>query len=295
MARSSGIPHLTAEDALARSVRLAAARARRAPELARFSFLAYAANYAHSDRHWDPCTCSCATRSAPPCSLASPAGSSPCAFWHYIYGYAALLLPLVLWTTDRALPRPDADGTSSRRSSSWRSCSSRARSRSCPVRRGDGAGLGARHGRLTTNQGIARGKDSSPSIWHDHARGADHRRRPSPFRDHLRSARSGTSASLSARAESRGDRQAVRGNGVRCPDDGQVGRIGRHLHGLVFLGAIGLPLLVVGIVTPRETGRERLILALLVAIPLIDLAAVLAAPLQERLRSARSSSSGSAI
>ena len=60
------------------------------------------------------------------------------------------------------------------------------------------------------------------------------------------------------------------------------------VYGSFFLGAIGLPLLVVGIVTPRRNAREWLLLALLVAIPIIDLAALFAAPLQENLPLLRS-------
>ena len=55
------------------------------------------------------------------------------------------------------------------------------------------------------------------------------------------------------------------------------------IYGTFFLGAIGLPLLVVGCIVPRRTGRERFLLALLVLIPLVDLLAPLAKPLQENV------------
>jgi len=54
-------------------------------------------------------------------------------------------------------------------------------------------------------------------------------------------------------------------------------------YGTYFLGAIGLPLLMMGIVGASRGRRERFLLALLVAIPLIDLGAVLLTPLQDHL------------
>lgn len=54
-------------------------------------------------------------------------------------------------------------------------------------------------------------------------------------------------------------------------------------YGTYFLGAIGLPLLILGLVGARRDRRARFLLALLVAIPVIDLVAVLLAPLQDQL------------
>jgi hypothetical protein len=60
------------------------------------------------------------------------------------------------------------------------------------------------------------------------------------------------------------------------------------VYGSFFLGVIGLPLLVLGVVVPRRDAREWLLLALLVAIPVIDLTALFVAPLQENLPLLRS-------
>jgi hypothetical protein len=60
------------------------------------------------------------------------------------------------------------------------------------------------------------------------------------------------------------------------------------VYGSFFLGAIGLPLLVIGIVAPRRTAHERLLLVLLLAIPVVDLLALLAVPLQEQVALLRS-------
>jgi hypothetical protein len=72
------------------------------------------------------------------------------AFWHYIYGYAALLLPLVLWSTDRSSSwlsswrRAKSRSSSSMAQSPSRGCSSRGRRR---VRWGCGSGCSSRSGR----------------------------------------------------------------------------------------------------------------------------------------------------
>lgn len=60
------------------------------------------------------------------------------------------------------------------------------------------------------------------------------------------------------------------------------------VYGTFFLGAIALPLLVVGCVVPRRPGRERFLLALLVLIPIIDILAPLLVPLQENVGFLRS-------
>lgn len=53
--------------------------------------------------------------------------------------------------------------------------------------------------------------------------------------------------------------------------------------GTYFLGPLLLPLLVVGILTRRSDGGRRFALALLIAIPTLDLISVLATPLQQHL------------
>jgi hypothetical protein len=54
-------------------------------------------------------------------------------------------------------------------------------------------------------------------------------------------------------------------------------------YGTYFLGAIGLPLLAVGVVWGRRTPRTWFLLLLLVAIPLVDLVGLLLTPFQEQL------------
>jgi hypothetical protein len=53
-------------------------------------------------------------------------------------------------------------------------------------------------------------------------------------------------------------------------------------YGTYFLGAIGLPLLVLGLVARGRDRRARFMLLLLIAIPLLDLLAVLVTPIQEQ-------------
>lgn len=59
-------------------------------------------------------------------------------------------------------------------------------------------------------------------------------------------------------------------------------------YGTIFLGGIGLPLAVLGIVAGRRTRAARFALILLVAIPVLDAAAILATSIQEHLGSLRS-------
>jgi Protein of unknown function (DUF6044) len=54
-------------------------------------------------------------------------------------------------------------------------------------------------------------------------------------------------------------------------------------YGTYFLGAIGLPLLVIGLAWGRRTARTRFLILLLVAIPVIDLVGLLLTPLQDQL------------
>ena len=59
-------------------------------------------------------------------------------------------------------------------------------------------------------------------------------------------------------------------------------------YGTIFLGGIGLPLAVLGIVAGRRSSAARFVLILLVAIPILDAAAILATSIQEHLGSLRS-------
>ena len=60
------------------------------------------------------------------------------------------------------------------------------------------------------------------------------------------------------------------------------------IYGTFFLGAVGLPLLVIGCVLPRTTARDRFLLALLVLIPVVDLLSPLAVQLQDHVEILRS-------
>ena len=59
-------------------------------------------------------------------------------------------------------------------------------------------------------------------------------------------------------------------------------------YGTIFLGGLGLPLAVLGIVAGRRSAATRFVLILLVAIPVLDAAAILATSIQEHLGSLRS-------
>jgi Protein of unknown function (DUF6044) len=55
------------------------------------------------------------------------------------------------------------------------------------------------------------------------------------------------------------------------------------IYGTFFPGVIGLPFLALSLVVPRRTARERVLLAILLAIPVIDVLAILAVPIQDHL------------
>ncbi len=69
-----------------------------------------------------------------------------------------------------------------------------------------------------------------------------------------------------------------------------VGNVGPSTirYGTIFLGGLGLPLAVIGIVAGRRTRATRFVLLLLVAIPILDAAAIVATSLQEHLGILRS-------
>jgi hypothetical protein len=60
------------------------------------------------------------------------------------------------------------------------------------------------------------------------------------------------------------------------------------IYGTFFPGVIGLPLLALSLVVPRQSARERVVLAILIALPVIDFLAILGVPLQEHLGILRS-------
>ncbi len=208
------------------------------------------------------------------------------AFWHYIYGFAALLLPLVLWTTDRAL----AD-TRRRRDILaaillvaflvWSSqiqivlldglvalawvLVTRSEARSMVIRVATLAGIwgvGLCLAAPVLASQVVAIPDSQRAIW-DLA-----------YLYPL-------GPSLEAFVHLYG------GIVFGVPMTTGIGGTA-DIYGSFFLGAIGLLLLVIGIVVPRRTARERLLLALLLAIPVIDLLAILAVPLQEHIPILRS-------
>jgi Protein of unknown function (DUF6044) len=208
------------------------------------------------------------------------------AFWHYILGYAALLLPLVLWTTDRLMApgrrRRDVlaailvvtflllssqvqivviDGGVTL---AWVLATTATGRR--PVRRvADLAAVWVMAALLAApvlaSQVVAI-PESHRAIWD---LGYLY-----PLEEELR------------------DYAALYGGIlVGVPVTAGVGGTA-DIYGSFFLGAIGLVLLVVGVVAPRRTAHERLLLGLLVAIPVIDLVALLAVPLQEHVALLRS-------
>ena len=208
------------------------------------------------------------------------------AFWHYIHGYAALLLPLVLWATDRALasdrrhrdvlgailvvaflfysslvPIVLLDGMVAL---AW-VVVSRDGPRPLVARVVSLAGVwlaGMLLAAPILASQVAALPDSHRAIW-DLAY-------LYPLGPNLR------------------DFAHLYGGIVfGVPMSSGIGGTA-DVYGSFFLGAIGLPLLVVGIVTPRRDAREWLLLALLVVIPIVDLAALFAAPLQENLPLLRS-------
>jgi hypothetical protein len=208
------------------------------------------------------------------------------AFWHYIYGYSALLLPLVLWTTDRALAatrrRRDVVGAilvlaflfySSQiqilvldglMALAW-VLVSRDAARPLVARVATLAGIwvvGMLLAAPVLASQFAALPDSHRAIW-DLAY-------LYPLGPNLR------------------DFAHLYGGIVfGVPMTSGIGGTA-DIYGSFFLGAIGLPLLVVGIVAPRRDAREWLLLGLLVAIPVADLAALLVAPFQENLPLLRS-------
>jgi hypothetical protein len=208
------------------------------------------------------------------------------AFWHYIYGYAALALPLLLWSTDRAL----ADGN--RRRDVLVAVAVIAflyGSSQVQIVLIDGVVVLAwvlatgstGHSRLARVGGLAAVwvlatllaapvlasqvvaiPDSQRSIWdlaYLYPLGPD----------------------LEQVARLYG------GILFGVPVTGGIGGSG-DIYGSFFLGVLGLPLLVAGVVAPRRTGRERLLLVLLVAIPVVDVLALFAVPLQEHIALLRS-------
>jgi hypothetical protein len=58
---------------------------------------------------------------------------------------------------------------------------------------------------------------------------------------------------------------------------------GEYRYGTLFLGGVGLPLLVTGLVAGRRDRRTVFIVGLLAVIPVLDLAAILIAPVQQNL------------
>jgi Protein of unknown function (DUF6044) len=59
--------------------------------------------------------------------------------------------------------------------------------------------------------------------------------------------------------------------------------LGEYRYGTLFLGGLGLPLLALGIVAGRRDRRALFILTLLLVIPILDLGAILGAPIQQHL------------
>jgi hypothetical protein len=207
------------------------------------------------------------------------------AFWHYIYGYAALLLPLLLWSMDRVM----ADGRRRRDvgvaillvafllfSSQvqivlidaavvlvWVLLTGSGR-RSRATRVASFVAIWAVAFLLATpillSQVVAI-PESQRTIW---------------------TLQYGYPVVATFRAAARLYGHVVFG----VPTLG--GSWSASIYGTFFLGALGLPLLVIGCVVPRRTARDRFLLALLVIIPVIDLLTPLDIPLRDHVPMLRS-------
>ena len=202
-------------------------------------------------------------------------------FWHYIYGYAALLLPLLLWSIDRVsrVERRRRDIVVAILLVTFLLASSQVQ-----IVLIDGAVvlcwvLFRGPGERSRSSRVA----SVIAIWGIAAMIA------API---LLSQLAAISASqrtiweLSFETTVVGQlREAFEFYGrviLGVPVRGSIGGSG-DVYGTFFLGALALPLLVVGCVVPRRSGRERFVLALVALIPLIDILTPLLGPLQERV------------
>ena len=208
------------------------------------------------------------------------------AFWHYIYGYSALLLPLILWTTDRALAptrrRRDVLGAILVLAFLFYSSHiqvllldglialawvlvSKETARPLVTRVAMLAGIwvtGILLAAPVIASQLAAIPESNRAIW--------------------------DLAYLYPLGPTLRDFAHLYGGIVfGVPMTSGIGGTA-DIYGSFFLGSIGLALLVVGIVAPRRDTREWLLLGLLVAIPIVDLVALLVVQLQEDLPLLRS-------
>ncbi len=208
------------------------------------------------------------------------------AFWHYIYGYAALLLPLLLWSIDRvsAVERRRRDVLGAILVVAFLLFSSQIQ--------------------IVLIDGVV------VLVW-VLLRGTDERSRPIRVANLV--AVWGVAFLLAAPVLASqvvaipGSQRTIWDLATSFPVLTQirqaVGLYGRTLlgvpvragvggsadiYGTFFLGALALPLLVVGVVVPRRTGREWFLLALLVVIPLIDILAPAFVPIQSEVGILRS-------
>ncbi len=202
--------------------------------------------------------------------------------WHYIYGFSILLLPLFLWLADRAIRssggwRPVVAGAALGAVALYEGLSqcviivaliqlafvlvvSAERRRLDRVARWIAmwAGAFALFGPALLTQLVAL-PDSQRTIWD---------------LDYL------FGASLSTAVSTVVHHYAAVLSGV--PLAGGFGP-GQFRYGTLFLGGLGLPLLALGLVPGRRDRRSAFVVALLVAIPILDLAAILLTPLQQEL------------
>lgn len=208
------------------------------------------------------------------------------AFWHYIHGYAALLLPLVLWATDRALApaRRRRDVLAAILIVAFLFYSSLV-----PIVLIDG--LFALAWVVASNNGgrplLARVARLA-GVWVAGMLLA------APILATQLAALPGSHRAIWDLAylyplgpNLRDFAHLYGGIVFGVPMTSGIGGTA-DVYGSFFLGAIGLPLLAVGMVVPRRDAREWLLLALLVAIPVIDLIALFVVPLQESLPLLRS-------
>ena len=204
-------------------------------------------------------------------------------FWHYIYGYGALVLPLLLWSADRAL----AGGTVPRRRVVWAVAVVWFALLSSQIQLVVIGGAATLAYVLATAEGIRAwpGRIARlATIWGVAALLAG------PILITQLAAIPDSHRAIWDLAYLTGPLGlAVRNAGllygsvaIGLPVTADVGG-SAAVYGSFFPGAIALPLLAFSLVVPRRSARERAVLAILVAIPVIDLLAILGMPIQDHL------------
>src|SRR6266511_980592 len=204
-------------------------------------------------------------------------------FWHYIFGYGALVLPLLLWSADRAL----AGGTVPRRRVVWAIAVVWFALLSSQIQLVVIGGAATLAYVLATAEGIRAwpGRIARlATIWGVAALLAG------PILITQLAAIPDSHRAIWDLAYLIGPLGlAVRNAGllygsvaIGLPVTADVGG-SAAVYGSFFPGAIALPLLAFSLGAPRRSARERAVLGILVASPVIDLLAILGMPIQDHL------------